>query len=223
MGAVPMAVPHTRPIAVTHHANNPDLAVRRQPVARRAADPVQRPGPGRAAAGGVVARRDGLRRAHPALPRPARLPAGVACRCSSTSSAPAMVTVDLTELREASDAASEEVTTLPRRQRRRSPRWCRRSSSSTTRSSAPSRRATACSPTTSRSRRARRSAGSSSSSWPVSTRPEGDDLGGADAVVRRGARRAPRHRDSRHRPLPRAAAPTPTGSASSAARSRRRR
>jgi hypothetical protein len=25
MGAVPMAVPHTRPIAVTHHANNPDL------------------------------------------------------------------------------------------------------------------------------------------------------------------------------------------------------
>ena len=25
MGAVPMAVPHTRPIAVTPHANNPDL------------------------------------------------------------------------------------------------------------------------------------------------------------------------------------------------------
>lgn len=25
MGAVPMAVPHTRPIAVTHHANNPEL------------------------------------------------------------------------------------------------------------------------------------------------------------------------------------------------------
>jgi predicted ATP-grasp superfamily ATP-dependent carboligase len=25
MGAVPMAVPHTRPIAITHHANNPDL------------------------------------------------------------------------------------------------------------------------------------------------------------------------------------------------------
>jgi predicted ATP-grasp superfamily ATP-dependent carboligase len=25
LGAVPMAVPHTRPIAVTHHANNPDL------------------------------------------------------------------------------------------------------------------------------------------------------------------------------------------------------
>jgi hypothetical protein len=27
MGAVPMAVPHTRPIAITHHANNPDLIV----------------------------------------------------------------------------------------------------------------------------------------------------------------------------------------------------
>ncbi|MEQ6900749.1 PAC2 family protein [Nocardioides sp. YIM 152588] len=25
IGAVPMAVPHTRPIAITHHANNPDL------------------------------------------------------------------------------------------------------------------------------------------------------------------------------------------------------
>lgn len=25
LGAVPMAVPHTRPIAITHHANNPDL------------------------------------------------------------------------------------------------------------------------------------------------------------------------------------------------------
>src|SRR5262245_57814837 len=25
LGAVPMAVPHTRPIAVTHHANNPGL------------------------------------------------------------------------------------------------------------------------------------------------------------------------------------------------------
>lgn len=25
MGAVPMAVPHTRPIAITHHANNPEL------------------------------------------------------------------------------------------------------------------------------------------------------------------------------------------------------
>lgn len=27
MGAVPMAVPHTRPIAITHHANNPGLIV----------------------------------------------------------------------------------------------------------------------------------------------------------------------------------------------------
>ncbi|MBM9460588.1 PAC2 family protein [Nocardioides sp. zg-536] len=27
IGSVPMAVPHTRPIAITHHANNPDLLV----------------------------------------------------------------------------------------------------------------------------------------------------------------------------------------------------
>ena len=31
MGAVPMAVPHTRPIAITHHANNPDLLTGESP------------------------------------------------------------------------------------------------------------------------------------------------------------------------------------------------
>jgi predicted ATP-grasp superfamily ATP-dependent carboligase len=31
MGAVPMAVPHTRPIAVTHHANSPELVSGRSP------------------------------------------------------------------------------------------------------------------------------------------------------------------------------------------------
>lgn len=31
MGAVPMAVPHTRPIAITHHANNPDLLTATSP------------------------------------------------------------------------------------------------------------------------------------------------------------------------------------------------
>ena len=31
MGAVPMAVPHTRPIAITHHANNPDLITAESP------------------------------------------------------------------------------------------------------------------------------------------------------------------------------------------------
>jgi hypothetical protein len=44
----------------------------------------------------------------------------------------------------------------------------------------------------------RRSAGSSSSSWPASTAPRARLM----PVVRRGARRAPRHRDPRHRPLP---------------------
>ncbi|WP_170981680.1 proteasome assembly chaperone family protein [Nocardioides dongxiaopingii] len=33
MGSVPMAVPHTRPIAVTHHANNPDLVTSENPWA----------------------------------------------------------------------------------------------------------------------------------------------------------------------------------------------
>ncbi len=31
MGSVPMAVPHTRPIAVTHHANNPELLTGQSP------------------------------------------------------------------------------------------------------------------------------------------------------------------------------------------------
>ena len=31
MGSVPMAVPHTRPIAITHHANNPDLLTGESP------------------------------------------------------------------------------------------------------------------------------------------------------------------------------------------------
>jgi predicted ATP-grasp superfamily ATP-dependent carboligase len=31
MGSVPMAVPHTRPIAITHHANNPGLLTRESP------------------------------------------------------------------------------------------------------------------------------------------------------------------------------------------------
>jgi hypothetical protein len=31
MGSVPMAVPHTRPIAITHHANNPELLTGESP------------------------------------------------------------------------------------------------------------------------------------------------------------------------------------------------
>ena len=77
MGAVPMAVPHTRPIAITHHANNPNLLSGDSPW-RGETVSVQRPGAGEgAAAGGVVARLDGLRGPHPPLPRPARLPPGV--------------------------------------------------------------------------------------------------------------------------------------------------
>ena len=60
-----------------HHANNPELIAGDSPWRGELRIPSQRPGAARAAAGGVGARRDGLRRAHPALPRPARLPAGV--------------------------------------------------------------------------------------------------------------------------------------------------
>ena len=31
MGSVPMAVPHTRPIAITHHANRPELLTGESP------------------------------------------------------------------------------------------------------------------------------------------------------------------------------------------------
>ena len=75
MGSVPMAVPHTRPIAITPHANRPSWCPA-QPVARRAADPEQRAVAAGGATGGVGPRHARLRRAHPALPRPARLPEG---------------------------------------------------------------------------------------------------------------------------------------------------
>ena len=77
MGSVPMAVPHTRPIAITHHANNPELLTGESPWRGELRIPSQRAGAARAAAGGVGPRRDGLRRPHPALPRPARVPGGV--------------------------------------------------------------------------------------------------------------------------------------------------
>ena len=76
LGAVPMAVPHTRPIAITPHANRPELLTGPEPVARRAARAVQRPVAARDPARGVGPRRAGLRRAHPALPRADGVPAG---------------------------------------------------------------------------------------------------------------------------------------------------
>ena len=89
MGSVPMAVPHTRPIAITHHANNPDLLTGESPWRGELRIPSQRAGAARGAAGGVGPRRARLRRAHPALPRAARLPARRRPRCSSRSSWPA--------------------------------------------------------------------------------------------------------------------------------------
>ena len=77
LGSVPMAVPHTRPMMVTQHANRGDLMVADEHLARRPRGPGERSGAARAAAGGVGPPRDRVRRPRAALPRPVRLPGGV--------------------------------------------------------------------------------------------------------------------------------------------------
>ena len=76
MGAVPMAVPHTRPIAITPARQPPRPRPRREPVAGRAARPGERAGAAGDPAGGVGHRRARLRRPHPALPRADGVPPG---------------------------------------------------------------------------------------------------------------------------------------------------
>ena len=87
--SVPMAVPHTRPIAVTHHANNPELLSGDSPWRGELRIPTSAQALLELRLGEWGHDAHGLRRAHPALPRPARLPAGVRARCSSRSSGPA--------------------------------------------------------------------------------------------------------------------------------------
>ena len=74
MGAVPMAVPHTRPVMLTNHATDARPADRRERLEGPDPGPGQRPGAARAAARRLGPPGDGLRRAHPALRRPVRLP-----------------------------------------------------------------------------------------------------------------------------------------------------
>ena len=209
MGSVPMAVPHTRPIAITHHANNPELLTGDSPWRGELRIPSQRPGPARGAAGGVGSRRDGLRRAHPALPRPAGLPAARPRRCSSRSSSPA-----------GSPSTSPGCAPRPRTARPRSARYLSANEEVGEVVAAleqqydaferaeeggvePARRAT------SRCRPARRSASSSSSSSPGSTDRTPDRprrRARTDRCPdRRRARRPARPRAHRRQPVPRQA------------------
>ena len=200
----------------------PELLAGDSPLARRAADPVAAPrrcsscGWGSGATTRWASSRTSRTTSPSSTTRRRR------SRCSSSVERAGRLAVDLTGAARRGRASA----------RPRSPRYlaandevargrARRSSSSTTRSRAPRRAAAACSPTTSRC-------------------PTGEEIGqqfeqflaglddptrttSPDAVVRRGARRAPRPRDPRRPTCSAGASPTPTGSGSSAARSRRRR
>ena len=76
MGAVPMAVPHTRPIAITPHANRADLVPGESPWQGELRVPGQRAGAAGDPAGGVGPGRARLRGPHPALPRADGIPPG---------------------------------------------------------------------------------------------------------------------------------------------------
>ncbi len=109
MGAVPMAVPHTRPIAVTHHANNPDLLSGDSPWRGELRIP--------SSAQALVELRLG-EWSHDAMGFVAHVPHYLAQLDYPQASVSlleeveraAMVAVDLTDLRVASAARDEEVT-----------------------------------------------------------------------------------------------------------------
>ena len=168
MGSVPMAVPHTRPIAITPHANRPELVPGASPWRGELRIPSSAQSLLEAAAGGVGPRHARLRRAHPALPRPARLPEG---RRGPARAGRARRPAHHRPHRaaRAGPRARGRDRALPVLQRGggrggRGPRAAVRRVRA-----GRGRSATACSPTTSRCRPARRSAGSSSSSWRAST------------------------------------------------------
>ena len=136
-------------------------------------DPRERAVAARAAARGVGARRDGLRRAHPALRRAVRLPAGRGRPSSSPSrTSPGWSGTSA----RCAPPRTPRWPRSPRRSRtpRRSATWCRASSSSTTPSTgrAPRRGARSRWPRSATCPPARRSAPSSSVSWPGCDRPD---------------------------------------------------
>ena len=153
-----------------HPARQPRRAAhRREPVARRAPGPVQRPVAARDPAGGVGPRRARLRRAHPALPRADGVPRRPRPSLLEQLELGGHLVLDLTELREAAEITETEIERYlashdevergrarPRAAVRRVPRG-------------RGVRQLAARRATSRCRPARRSASSSSSSWPAST------------------------------------------------------
>ena len=76
IGAVPMAVPHTRPIAVTPHASRPELLTGESPWRGELRIPSSAQALLEVRLGEAGPRLPRLRRARAALPGPARLPAG---------------------------------------------------------------------------------------------------------------------------------------------------
>ena len=158
MGSVPMAVPHTRPIAITHHANNPDLLTGDSPWRGELRIP--------ASAQALLELRLG-EWGHDAMGFVAHIPHYLAQLDYPRASIALLeqvelaagLTVDLvrTSTRRGRGARGGDRP-LPRRQRGGRRRRRPRSSSSTTRSTGPRRPGAACSPRTSRCRPARRSA-----------------------------------------------------------------
>jgi predicted ATP-grasp superfamily ATP-dependent carboligase len=109
MGAVPMAVPHTRPIAITHHANSPDLLLGDSPWRGELQIP--------SSAQALLELRLG-EWGHAAMGFVAHIPHYLAQLDYPQASVElleqvelaARLTVDLTELREEANTRSDEVT-----------------------------------------------------------------------------------------------------------------
>ena len=195
---------------------------RREPVARRAAGPEQRPVAAGGAAGGVGPRHVGFVAHIPHYLAQLDYPNAAAALLEQVELA-GRLTIDLDRAARAGRRARDRDRALPLVQRGGRRGGGRRWSSSTTPSSAPRRRAPACSPPTSRCRPARRSASSSSSSSPASDddRLERAGLRCRTDAVRPG--RAARPGEDRRRPLPRRSSRRRPGRSCTAGRSPRRR
>ena len=168
MGSVPMAVPHTRPIAITPHANRPELVPGTSPWRGELRIP--------SSAQSLLEVRLG-EWGHDMLGFVAHIPHYLAQLDYPKAAAVLLeqvelagrLTIDLTELHELArerETRDRALPVLQRGGRRGGPGAGAAVRRLRAGRGAPAR---ACSPTTSRCRPARRSAGSSSSSWPAST------------------------------------------------------